>query len=106
MKCLLTVIVILVFSTVNGLAGESVDLTAEKDMTSYSIGYQVGGDFMRQGVEVRPEMLLKGIQDALTGQQPAMSPIEMHQTLVDLQDKVSSEPGQDQPIMAPQQSTD
>ena len=98
MKCLLTVVVILIFSTVNGLAVESVDLTAEKDRTSYSIGYQVGGDFMRQGIEIRPEMLLKGMQDALTDQQPAMSPIEMHQTLVELKNKVETEEEKDGPV--------
>jgi FKBP-type peptidyl-prolyl cis-trans isomerase len=75
------------------LASESVDLTAEEAKTSYSIGYQVGGDLKGQGIEVRPEMLLKGVQDAMGDQQPAMSPIEMHQTLVELQNKVTAEQG-------------
>jgi len=98
MKCLLTVVILAVFSTSICLAGENVDLTAEKDSTSYSIGYQVGGDLDRQGIEVRPEILLQGIQDALEDQQPAMSPIEMHQTMVELQNKVEAEEEKDGPV--------
>ena len=66
-------------------------MTVEQERTSYSIGYQVGGDLDRQRVEVRPEILLQGIQDALGDQPLAMSPIEMHQNMVELQNKVEAE---------------
>ena len=65
-------------------AAGSLDLEDEKIRTSYSVGYQVGGDFIRQGMEINPEVLIKGIQDALSGTEPVMSEQEMRQTLVDL----------------------
>ena len=32
-------------------AGEKLELQNENDRTSYSVGYQVGGDFKRQGAK-------------------------------------------------------
>jgi len=75
-------------------------LTVEQERTSYSIGYQVGGDLDRQGFEVRPEILLQGIQDALGDQPLAMSPIEMHQTMVELQNNEEAEEAKDGPVNA------
>jgi len=75
-------------------------LTVEQERTSYSIGYQVGGDLDRQGIEVRPEILLQGIQDALGDQPLAMSPIEMHQTMVELQNNEEAEEAKDGPVNA------
>ena len=66
----------------------------------------MGGDLDRQGIEVRPEILLQGIQDALGDQPLAMSPIEMHQTMVELeknvelQNKVEAEEAKDGPVNA------
>lgn len=75
-------------------------MTVEQERTSYSIGYQVGGDLDRQGIEVRPEILLQGIQDALGDQPLAMSPIEMHQTMVELQNNEEAEEAKDGPVNA------
>jgi len=60
----------------------------------------VGGDLDRQGIEVRPEILLQGIQDALGDQPLAMSPIEMHQTMVELQNNEEAEEAKDGPVNA------
>ena len=69
-------------------AADSLDLEDDKIRTSYSVGYQVGGDFIRQGMDINPEVLIKGVQDALSGTEPVMSAQEMRQTLVDLNKKV------------------
>ena len=69
-------------------AAGSLDLEDERVRSSYSVGYQVGGDFIRQGMEINPEVLMKGIQDGLSGTEPVMSEQEMRQTLVDLNKKV------------------
>jgi len=71
-------------------AGGKLDLKDEKVRLSYSVGYQVGGDFKRQGLDINPEMLLKGVHDALTGKEPVMTPQEMRTTLVDLQKTVAA----------------
>ena len=60
----------------------------------------MGGDLDRQGFEVRPEILLQGIQDALGDQPLAMSPIEMHQTMVELQNNEEAEEAKDGPVNA------
>ncbi len=66
------------------LAGEGTDLGNEKQKLGYSIGYQVGGDFRRQGLRIDPEMVVKGVLDALAGTEPLMTPDEMRQTLTEL----------------------
>jgi len=70
-------------------AGENPDLEAKKGKLSYSVGYQVGGDFVRQGQDINPEVLLKGIQDAMAGNDPRMSKKEMRTTLTNLQKSVA-----------------
>ena len=63
----------------------------DTDRINYSVGYQIGGDFKRQGVELSPEAIVKGIQDAIAGGTPLMSQEEMRQTLVDLKRKIVAE---------------
>jgi FKBP-type peptidyl-prolyl cis-trans isomerase FklB len=71
-------------------AGETIDLKDEKVKVSYSIGYQVGGDFKRQNYDINPEILLRGVQDALKGNKPLMSNDEMQAALIDLQQQVTA----------------
>jgi FKBP-type peptidyl-prolyl cis-trans isomerase FklB len=73
------------------LADEKPEIKDQKDKISYSLGYQVGGNFKRQGVEINPALIVQGIQDALTGAKPHMTPQEMRQTLVDLKKKIVAE---------------
>jgi len=79
---------LLMFSGPCWAAGD-LDLSDERIKTSYSVGYQVGGDFKRQNMEINPEILVRGIQDALKNAEPAMTEEEMRQTLVDLQKRVT-----------------
>jgi len=69
-------------------AAEEGELTSEPSLLSYSIGYQVGGDFRRQEIDIDPQVVLKGIQDAMAGKDPAMSHEEMRSTLVELRKSV------------------
>jgi len=71
-----------------GFAAEKPEMKGENDRVSYSVGYQVGGDFKRQGVELNPDLLVKGIQDAMKGSKPLMTEQEMRKTLVDLKKKI------------------
>jgi FKBP-type peptidyl-prolyl cis-trans isomerase FklB len=71
-------------------AGEKPELKDENDRVNYSLGYQIGGDFKRQGVAIRPELIVKGIQDALSGAEPLMTPQEMNKTLVDLKKRITA----------------
>jgi hypothetical protein len=64
-------------------ADETGTLTGESDRISY-LGYQMGGDFKRQGVEINREALIQGIRDAQSHAEPLMKPEEMQSTLVEL----------------------
>lgn len=64
------------------------ELKGDKARLNYSVGYQVGSDFKYQKIEVREEVLLKGIEDALAGVEPLMSKAEMQQSMADLGKRV------------------
>jgi FKBP-type peptidyl-prolyl cis-trans isomerase FklB len=82
---------ILAVSARPGFAQESLDFSDETVRVNYSLGYQIGGDFKRQGVEMDPEAVIQGIADALSGAQPKLSQPEMHQTLVALKRRIETE---------------
>jgi FKBP-type peptidyl-prolyl cis-trans isomerase FklB len=71
-------------------AAEVTDLEDEKQKLSYSVGYQVGGDFRRQGVEIDPELVVKGVLDAQAGSEPLMTPQEMRQALTELRQQAAA----------------
>jgi FKBP-type peptidyl-prolyl cis-trans isomerase FklB len=91
MNVIFRAILVVAFFSGICLAGENPKLNDEKDKISYSIGYQIGGDFKRQGIELAPDLLVKGIQDATGGAEPRISPQEMRKTLVDLKKKVEAD---------------
>jgi hypothetical protein len=70
------------------VAGEKIELKTENDRVNYSVGYQIGGDFKRQEVELNPQALVQGIEDALAGTEPLLTPDEMRTTLVDLKKRI------------------
>jgi len=72
-------------------AAEALDLEDPTTRTNYSLGYQIGGDFKRQGVEMDAEALVQGIRDALSGAEPQMPAAEMTATLMELKRKVVAE---------------
>lgn len=71
-----------------GRADEAPALKDRDDKVNYSLGYQIGGDLKRQGVEARPDLIVRGIQDALAGTQALMTTAEMRTTLVDLKKRI------------------
>src|SRR4030043_1441000 len=70
------------------VAEENPDTKAEKFKTSYSVGYEVGGDLKSKGVDVNSEILLKGVQDAMKANEPLLTRQEMRNILSDLQKKI------------------
>ena len=69
-------------------AAETLKLDDNNSRINYSLGYQIGGDFKRQGVEMNAEAVVKGIEDALSGAEPMIDPRAMQATLMDLKRKV------------------
>lgn len=72
-------------------AAESLELKDENDKVNYSIGYQIGGDFVQQGISLNPEAIVKGINDAISTDKPLMTPQEMSETLVALKERIVTE---------------
>ena len=88
MKCfMLTVLTVILFFN-NSSAAETPKIEDEKDRVNYSLGYQIGGDLKREGVELKSELVVKGIQDAIAGTTPVMTPQEMRTVLVDLKKRI------------------
>jgi FKBP-type peptidyl-prolyl cis-trans isomerase FklB len=72
-------------------ADEYPILKDEKDKISYSVGYQIGGDFSQQGTDLDPKAFLKGIEDALSETEPQLSPEEIKTTLLEMKRKIMAE---------------
>jgi FKBP-type peptidyl-prolyl cis-trans isomerase FklB len=65
------------------------ELEEKKAKVNYSVGYQIGSDFKRQGVEINTDLLVRGITDAVAGEGTLMTAREMRATLMDLQRSVA-----------------
>lgn len=87
-KIAVHVVLVVVFLSGVCLAGDKPEIKDEKGKINYSVGYQIGGDFKRQGIDLEPDLIVKGIQDALAESKPLMTPQEMRKTLVDLKKKI------------------
>jgi len=66
-------------------------LKDEKDRINYSVGFQIGEDFRRQGVKPNPDILVRGIRDALEKKPLLMTQEEMRKTLVELKKKIMAD---------------
>lgn len=60
-------------------------LSTEKARNSYAIGMTLGRNFQMQGVEVDPEIVVRGITDMLISGKTLLTQQEMQQTLSELQ---------------------
>jgi FKBP-type peptidyl-prolyl cis-trans isomerase FklB len=87
----LIALVALAVPTGNAAADEPLKLDSETARVNYSLGYQIGGDFKRQGVEIDAGAVVKGIEDALSGAEPLMPAEQMQATLVELKRKIVAE---------------
>uniref|UniRef100_UPI0039E1FE96 Outer membrane protein MIP n=1 Tax=Legionella pneumophila TaxID=446 RepID=UPI0039E1FE96 len=53
----------------------------DKDKLSYSIGADLGKNFKNQGIDVNPEAMAKGMQEAMSGAQLALTEQQMKDVL-------------------------
>lgn len=84
----LAILPILLLIAISSLAAGPTALTDESAKISYSLGYQIGGDFKRQGVAMNAAAVVQGIEDALGSREPALSAQEMNNLLVSLKQRV------------------
>ena len=90
MKVLIAVAlsIVLVAGCVN--AGDNTALKSEKDKVSYSIGLNIGNNFKSQSVDINPDILAKGIKDALSGSKPLMTETEIQETMAVFQKEMNA----------------
>src|SRR5579863_3716803 len=70
-------------------AQDSTAPTTPKDKVSYGIGVQVAKTLKGQGIDVNPDLLVKGLRDALSGQKLLMSDDELNNTMAALQQEMT-----------------
>jgi FKBP-type peptidyl-prolyl cis-trans isomerase FklB len=86
-------------------AGNGTDLKSETDRISYALGYQIGGDFRQQQVDLNNAAVMQGIADARSGAPAQMSEEAMHATLIELKRKVVAQQRAAGPEIAKNAST-
>jgi FKBP-type peptidyl-prolyl cis-trans isomerase FklB len=82
---------VLAFASAAAPAQDAPALDDESARIQYSVGYQIGSDFRRQGVAIDPAIVARGAEDALTGAEPLMTSAEIDQELAALQQRVVAE---------------
>ncbi|MFQ5355670.1 MAG: FKBP-type peptidyl-prolyl cis-trans isomerase [Desulfobacterales bacterium] len=65
----------------------SIELKDQQDKVTYSIGYNIGNNLKQQKVEVKADVLAKGINDALAGNDQMMTQEEMQETMKQFQNE-------------------
>jgi len=63
-------------------------LESEDAKVNYSVGYQIGGDFKRQGVPLEADALVAGIRDAIEGGDAKLSEEERRTALTELKRRI------------------
>jgi FKBP-type peptidyl-prolyl cis-trans isomerase FklB len=89
MKLRVIVVLGILFLVSQVSAQEKAVLKNQKEKISYSIGLNIGrnlgSDLKRQSIDVDPNLVAKGIQDALSGAKPLLSNEEIQETMVAFQ---------------------
>ena len=73
-----------------------VALETEQQKVSYSLGVDVGSSLRQQGLDIQPDLFVRGFRDGLTGAQPLLTEQQRMQTLMAFQQKLRQERQQEQ----------
>jgi FKBP-type peptidyl-prolyl cis-trans isomerase FklB len=65
------------------------DLTTPEARASYSLGHKIGSDFKAQQIVVDPDLLVRGLKDALNDKTPALTEEQRREALGALQKRVA-----------------
>jgi len=81
MKRLLFIVLTILVLAAQVLAQGDPALKDDKEKISYSVGVEIGTTLKKQGIDVAPDVLTRGVRDALTGAKTLMTEEEMIETL-------------------------
>ena len=90
MKIQLIVVLGIVLLASQVSAQEKTDLKNQKEKISYIIGMDIGNNLKKQSVEVDPNILAKGIGDALAGGKPFLTEQEIRDTMAVFQKEMAA----------------
>ena len=76
----ITLIVLLLAAFVQAQTKQA-QLNTPRKKASYCIGLDVGRNFKQQSIDIDPDVLLKGLKDALSGAKPMLSDSEIEQVM-------------------------
>lgn len=89
-KRLLPILLIPVFIT--GIqTASAAELKTDRQKFSYTVGFQMGQNLKRQGLDLDVDAFAQAIKDTLAGVQPKMTPEEMQSTMQTFRDKMLAE---------------
>ena len=72
-------------------ADEATTIVDDTAKINYSVGYQIGSDFQRQDIQIRSDVIIQGIRDALVGDESLMTATEMRATRAALGVKIAEQ---------------
>jgi len=78
----------LFFANVQANAADEPILKTKKDKISYSVGVSVANSFKQQGVEVDPDVMIKGLKDVMAGSKLLLTEEEIKVTLNTYQEEL------------------
>jgi FKBP-type peptidyl-prolyl cis-trans isomerase FklB len=83
-----TLSVILLASAV--YAKDKIVLKNEKEKVSYSIGLDIGRNFKSQSIDIDPDILVKGVKDAISESKPLMTEEEVRDTMTNFRNEMKT----------------
>lgn len=81
MKIKLVAAVVMGLAMSASFAADNIVLTSDLDKLSYSIGADLGKNFKKQGIEVNPTVMAKGLQDGMSNGQLMLTDAQMKDVL-------------------------
>ncbi len=72
------------------VAGEELQLDSLKDKVSYAIGLSIGKNMKQDNVELDPDLLLRGLKDALSGAKPLLTEAQIQEAMVAFQKEMQA----------------
>ena len=85
MKLRLGVVLCAVLITAPVVAAEKAELKTQRDKISYVVGLDMGNSLKKNMIDVDPDIVARGLKDALVGNKPLMTEQEMKETIIALQ---------------------
>jgi len=65
----------------------AIEMNTDEEKVNYSLGFELGNDLKRQQLELLPEALLKGAEDAVSGSKALVKPTQRAAALKEIKEK-------------------